>query len=91
MRAVMAERADNLHTVFMSGQPLGVECVCGRRQLLTHAQLGGCRGNMKELRQLKKQLKCRACGQRPKDLRTFYTAEQVQAFEMEHDRPGPRF
>jgi DNA-directed RNA polymerase subunit N (RpoN/RPB10) len=39
----MVDRAPNLHTVYMSGQPLGVECVCGRRTLLSHAQLGGCK------------------------------------------------
>ena len=62
-------RVQNLHSVFMSGQPLGVECACGRRQLLSHKQLGGCDGNMKELRRLKEQLKCLGCGQRPKELR----------------------
>ncbi len=75
----------------MSSQPLGVECACGRRVLLTHEQLGGCQGNMKELRRLKDQLKCLGCGQRPKELRIFGTAEQARAFELEADQPGSRF
>jgi hypothetical protein len=29
--------------------------------------------------------------QRPKELRTFLTAEQARTFEVEADRPGPRF
>jgi hypothetical protein len=87
----MVDRAPNLHSVYMSGQPLGVECECGRRALLSHAQLGGCKGDMKELRRLKEQLKCLGCGKRPKELKTFVNAEQARAFELEADRPGPRF
>ena len=81
----------NLHSVYMSSQPLSVECQCGRRQLLSHEQLGGCQGNMMELRHLKEKLKCRACGKRPKELKVFQTVEQARAFELEADRPGPRF
>ena len=43
---------------------------------------------MKQLRRRQEQLKCLGCGQRPKDLRT---TEQARAFEVEADRPGPRF
>jgi hypothetical protein len=89
VRSVCASRIFTVSN--MSSQPLGVECQCGRRVLLCHEQLGGCRGNMKELRHLKEQLKCLGCGQRPKDLRIFSTAEQARAFELEQDQPGPRF
>ncbi len=44
-----ARRAPNLHTVACSGQPLGVECVCGRRTLLAHDKIDAFKGNMKEL------------------------------------------
>ena len=81
----------NLHSVYMSSQPLGVECVCGRRLLLSHEQLGGCQGNMKELRRLQQQLKCLSCGARPKELRIFQSEEAAKAFELEADRPGTRF
>jgi hypothetical protein len=46
---------------------------------------------MKELRHLMEQLKRPGCGQRPKELRIFGTAEQARAFELEADRPGTRF
>jgi hypothetical protein len=36
-------------------------------------------------------LKCLGCGQRPKELKIFGTAEQARAVELEADRPGPRF
>jgi len=85
------KRLENLHSVYTSGQPLGVECVCGRRQLLSHAQLGGCRGDMTELRALQKRLKCRGCGERPKALRIFERADEARAWEMEQDQAGPRF
>ena len=84
-------RVQNLHSVYMSGQPLGVECQCGRRQLLSHAQLGGCDGNMTELRMLQPRLKCLACGGRPKELRIFNSEGEARPFELEADRPGPRF
>jgi hypothetical protein len=84
-------RVQNLHSVFVSGQPLGVECVYGRRMLLSHVQLGGCDGNMKELRRLREQLKCLGCGKRPKELRVFLNEADARAFELEADRPGPRF
>jgi hypothetical protein len=87
----MVDRAPNLHTVYMSGQSLGVECVCGRRTLLSHAQLGGCKGDMKELRRLKEQLKCLGCGKRPKELKVFINEAEARAFELEQDQPGPRF
>jgi hypothetical protein len=87
----MVDRAANLHSVYMSGQPLGVESVCGRRTLFSHAQLGGCKGDMKELRRLKEQLKCLGCGKRPKELKTFMNEAAARAFELEQDQPGPRF
>jgi len=36
-------------------------------------------------------LKCLGCGQRPKELKIFGTAEQARAVELEADRPGPRY
>jgi hypothetical protein len=48
--------------------------------LLTLAQLSGCKGDMRELRHLKEQLKCLGCGKRPKELKVFSTAEQACAF-----------
>ncbi len=47
--ALPSARAEPAHRLRVR-QPLGVDSVCGRRQLLTHAQLGGCKGDMKELR-----------------------------------------
>ncbi len=72
------ERFENLHSVARSGQPLGVECICGRRVLLAQDKIGTHRGNMTELRELQKHLKCLGCGRRPKELRTFSTAEQAR-------------
>ena len=75
----MVERTPNLHTVAVSGQPLGVECVCGRRVLLAHDKIGARQGNMKELRR-QEQLKCLGCGQ---------PAERAQ--NLFDRRTGPRF
>ncbi len=85
------QRLPNLHEVYRSGQPLGVECRCGRRQLLAHDRIGASEGNMEELRFVKKKLRCLGCGARPKDLRVFLTAEQARAWEMEQDQAPPRF
>ncbi len=85
----MSDRVTNLHTVWMSGHPLGVECECGRRALLSHDKIDAHSGNMKELRQLK--FKCLACGSRKVTFRIFQTEAAAQAFEAEADRPGPRF
>src|SRR5262245_19880651 len=40
---------------------------------------------------VKASLKCQACGKRPAALRIFYTEKQARDFEVEADRPGPRF
>jgi hypothetical protein len=48
--------------------------------LLTHAQRGGCKVDMRELRHLKEQLKCFGLAKRPKELKVFSTAEQARAF-----------
>lgn len=51
----------NLHSVWGSGQPLGVGCKgCGRRALAFADRIDDFRGNMRELRTLR--FKCSACG-----------------------------
>ena len=51
----------NLHSVYVTLQPLGVECMqCQHRAALAHDKIGAYSGNMKELRQLS--FKCTACG-----------------------------
>ena len=53
----------NLHTVFVYGQPLGVECRgCGHRGLAFEDRVEDLRGNMRELRRLG--FVCQACGGR---------------------------
>lgn len=50
---------ENLHSLWHSHLPLGVECGCGHRALVDARTLGAHDGNMKELRSLK--LRCTAC------------------------------
>ena len=57
------ESSNNLHTVYMYGQPLGVECNgCGRRALAFADRVNGFKGNMRELRTLR--FLCSKCGSR---------------------------
>ena len=53
---------DNLHTFDSHGGPLGVECVCGRRGLISGEALGAHAGNMKTVHSLR--FVCRECGSR---------------------------
>lgn len=58
-----AGRTPNLHTLYMHGQPLGVECQsCGHRALAFADKLDQCKGDMTELRPLR--FKCQSCGSR---------------------------
>ncbi len=53
---------DSLHTVWMSGELLGIRCIaCDHRAALSPAEFPGiCRANMTRLRDLK--LRCGHCG-----------------------------
>ena len=65
----------NLRSLTLSGHPLGVECGCGHRALVEGKTLGAHEGSMRELDSLP--LKCTACGSRPKELRVFYSQDQI--------------
>lgn len=56
------DRVENLHTLDCYGGPLGVECRCGRKAIVSGAALGAHSGNMRELRTLR--FVCRECGSR---------------------------
>lgn len=53
---------DNLHTIDSYGGPLGIECRCGRRGLVSGEALGARAGDMKPIRSLR--FVCRECGAR---------------------------
>jgi hypothetical protein len=76
----------NLHSLYLSKLPLGVECACGRRVLVNQGKVDARDGNMKELRFVKERLKCLKCGKRPTELRVSSTETAARAFE----RPGAR-
>lgn len=52
----------NLHTLDSYGGPLGIECHCGRRGIVSGKALGAHAGNMREIRSLP--FVCRECGSR---------------------------
>jgi hypothetical protein len=53
--------SNNLHSVYVYGQPLGVECKgCGHRALTLTDGIDDFRGNMRELRALR--FTCSSCG-----------------------------
>jgi len=57
-----ATPTDNLHALVGYGGPLGIECQCGRRGLISGEALGAHSGNMKAIRSLR--FVCRECGSR---------------------------
>lgn len=59
---IEADGIQNLHTLDSSGGPLGVECRCGRRAIVSGEALGARPGNMREIRSLP--FVCRECGSR---------------------------
>ena len=69
-----------LHSLAHSGYPLGVECTCGRRSLLSAAQVGARDGNMTEIRNLR--LKCTGCDSRSDWTGAIFSAQkQFDDFE----------
>jgi hypothetical protein len=69
----------NLHTVYMYGQPLGVECRgCGHRALAFADKVDELKGNMRELHRLR--FRCSACGSRAWKGWLFGDAEETAAW-----------
>jgi hypothetical protein len=69
----------NLRSVYMTSQPLGVECMqCQRRAALAHDKIDAHSGNMKEVRQLS--FKCTTCGSVANTLYMFHSQGEVDAF-----------
>lgn len=74
-----AGRTPNLHTVYMHGQPLGVECrSCGHRALAFADKIDECRADMTELRDLR--FKCSACGSRDWRGWLFFKTAEAEAW-----------
>jgi DNA-directed RNA polymerase subunit RPC12/RpoP len=72
-------RAYNLHSVYMHGQPLGVECKgCGHRALAFADKVDQLKGDMTELRTLR--FVCQACGSRDWRGWLFIDAGETAAF-----------
>jgi hypothetical protein len=70
---------DNLRSVHMTGQPLGVECLqCRHRAALAHDRIGAHAGNMKGVRELS--FKCTACGSVANTLYMFHDQAEVDDF-----------
>jgi hypothetical protein len=70
---------NNLHTVYVHGQPLGVECTgCGHRALAYEGEVEDLKGNMRELRRLG--FVCSKCGSRAWRGWLFLNAEETAAF-----------
>ena len=60
---VPIDHGHTLHSLYMRGQPLGIECrSCGRRATLFDGEVEAFKGNMRELRSFK--LMCQTCGSR---------------------------
>jgi hypothetical protein len=69
----------NLRSVYMTGQPLGVECMqCQHRAALAHDKIGARAGNMKGVRELS--FKCTACGSVANTLYLFHNQDEVDDF-----------
>lgn len=70
---------ENLHSLTMSGFPLGARCRgCGRRNLIDPKRLDAHDGNMKELRELR--LVCSRCSSRDVETRLFWAQQQLDDF-----------
>jgi hypothetical protein len=75
--------ADNLHSVYMSGEMLGVHCIaCEHRAVLTDKELGNLRSNMKRLVDLK--LRCARCGVSGTGTKDFALYTPHDLLEKEH-------
>ena len=70
--------SDNLHTLAVYGQPLGLECGCGRRGLVAIDRLGARKGSMRLLSSLR--FVCSRCGSRAWRGFLFVSREEAQAF-----------
>ncbi|MGQ3300742.1 hypothetical protein [Reyranella sp.] len=81
---VKAETTNNLHTLVCYGGPLGVECTCGRRAVVSCEALGAHSGNMKLLRSLR--FVCRECGSR--DWTGWIFTPQDDALAWARGAPG---
>jgi hypothetical protein len=81
--------SNNLHTVAMYGQPLGVECRgCGRRALAFAGKVDALRGSMRELRTLR--FVCSSC--RSRDWQGWLLLDDADRVRfLGHLPPGPSF
>ena len=67
----------NLHTLYMHGQPLGVECTaCGHRAIAYEGKAEDLKGNMRELRRHK--FVCSKCGSRAWRGWLFFSDEETK-------------
>jgi hypothetical protein len=82
--------ASSLHSLYMSGQPMGVECrQCGRRStVFTKDKVEGFRGSMRLIETLR--LKCSSCGSRDWQGWKFLSDAETEEWR---ERPlgGPSF
>jgi hypothetical protein len=69
----------NLHSVWSTGQPLGVRCrSCGHRAAIQHKSVKAYAGNMKALKDLR--LVCGRCAGKDIETRLVYTEEELKGF-----------
>lgn len=79
LRSTHAALAPNLHSVWSTGQPLGVRCrSCGHRAALQHGSIKAYAGNMKALSVLR--LKCGKCASKDIETRLVYSEEDLKGF-----------